>query len=393
MKKFSKILILFVIAFVLGGAFVADQQGTSLWAAFTGSEEPPVVETEDTKDTKDTKDTITASLPLAQGAMTVADIVEKASPAVVNVKAKVQVNSIVDNPFFNDPFFRQFFGDQFRYDNSPRYETGIGTGFLITKDGYILTNQHVIEDAVSVTVQLNGKKQEIPAQVIGQDRELDLAVLKIEGSNYPVLTLGDSDKMRVGEWVIAIGQPYGLDHTVTTGVISAKGRPITIEDRNYKNLIQTDAAINPGNSGGPLLNLKGEVIAINTAVNAQAQGIGFAIPTNTASQVLKDLISGNKIQHPFLGISMSDIDDEIRAEVGLSSNTQGVLVVEVVSGSAAAQAGIARLDVITAIDGETIESGSHLQTVISRHKVGDKISLDIIRQGKKITLSATLQAK
>lgn len=387
MKKVTKILILFVIAFILGGAFVADQQGVSLWAALTGNEEPAAVETEPQKDA------ITASLPLAQGAMTVADIVDKASPAVVNVKAKVRVNSIADNPFFNDPFFRQFFGDQFHYDNNPRYETGIGTGFLITKDGYILTNQHVIENASSVTVQLNGKKNEIPARIVGQDRELDLAVLKIEGNDYPVLPLGDSDKMRVGEWVIAIGQPYGLDHTVTAGVISAKGRPITIEDRNYKNLIQTDAAINPGNSGGPLLNLKGEVIGINTAVNAQAQGIGFAIPTNTVSQVLKDLISGNKIQHPFLGISMSDVTDEIRTELGLNSSTQGVLVVQVVSGSAAEQAGIARLDVITAIDGEKIESGSHLQEVISKHKVGDKITIDIIRQGNKITLSATLQAK
>ena len=387
MKNVSKILILFVIAFILGGAFVAEQQGTSLWAAFTGHEEPAAVETQPQTDA------ITASLPLAQGTMTVADIVEKSSPAVVNIKAKVQVNSISSNPFFNDPFFRQFFGDQFRFDTSPRYETGIGTGFLITKDGYILTNQHVIENAVSVTVQLNGQKKEIPARVVGQDRDLDLAVLKIEGSNYPVLPLGDSDKMRVGEWVIAIGQPYGLDHTVTTGVISAQGRPITIEDRQYKNLIQTDAAINPGNSGGPLLNLKGEVIGINTAVNAQAQGIGFAIPINTASQVLKDLISGNKIQHPFLGISMVEVDDDIRAQLGLSSDTEGVLVVEVVSGSAAAQAGIARMDVITAIDGKQIESTTQVQEIISSHKVGDKITLNIIRQGKNITLTATLQAK
>lgn len=186
-----------------------------------------------------------------------------------------------------------------------------------------MTNQHVIENAASVTVQLNGKNDEIPARVVGQDRELDLAVLKIEGDNYPVLKLGDSDKMKVGEWVIAIGQPYGLDHTVTAGVISATGRPITIGDRNYRNLIQTDAAINPGNSGGPLLNLRGEVIAINTAVNAKAQGIGFAIPTSTVSEVLKDLINGNPIVRPFLGISMSDINNEIRAEFGLSNDVQG----------------------------------------------------------------------
>jgi serine protease Do len=387
MKNISKILILFVIAFVLGGVFVADQQGTSLWAVLTGDEKPPIVEMDKTEDN------ITASLPLDQGAMTVAEIVEKASPAVVNIKAKVQVSSMADNPFFNDPFFRQFFGDQFRYDTSPRYETGIGTGFLITKDGYILTNQHVIENAASVTVQLNGKNDEIPARVVGQDRELDLAVLKIEGDNYPVLKLGDSDKMKVGEWVIAIGQPYGLDHTVTAGVISATGRPITIEDRNYKNLIQTDAAINPGNSGGPLLNLRGEVIAINTAVNAQAQGIGFAIPTSTVSEVLKDLINGNVILRPFLGISMTDVNDEIRAEFGLSSDTQGVLVVEVVGGSAAAQAGVAKLDIITAIDGTKIKSSTQLQEIVAGHKVGDKITLEIIRQGNPTTLSAALQAK
>jgi S1-C subfamily serine protease len=176
-------------------------------------------------------------------------------------------------------------------------------------------------------------------------------------------------------------------------VVSATGRPITIEDRNYKNLIQTDAAINPGNSGGPLLNLRGEVIAINTAVNAQAQGIGFAIPTSTVSEVLKDLINGNKIVRPFLGISMSDINDEVRAEVGLSTDIQGVLVVEVVSGSAAAQAGVARMDVITAIDGTKIESGTHLQEIVSGHEVGDKITLEIIRQGKPVTMSASLQAK
>ena len=387
MKNISKILILFVIAFVLGGVFVADQQGTSLWAVLTGDEKPPIVEMDKTEDN------ITASLPLDQGAMTVAEIVEKASPAVVNIKAKVHVSSMADNPFFNDPFFRQFFGDQFRYDTSPRYETGIGTGFLITKDGYILTNQHVIENAASVTVQLNGKNDEIPARVVGQDRELDLAVLKIEGDNYPVLKLGDSDKMKVGEWVIAIGQPYGLDHTVTAGVISATGRPITIGDRNYRNLIQTDAAINPGNSGGPLLNLRGEVIAINTAVNAKAQGIGFAIPTSTVSDVLKDLINGNPIVRPFLGISMSDINNEIRAEFGLSNDVQGVLVVEVVRGSAAAQAGVNRFDVVTAIDGTQIKSGTHLQEIVSSHKVGDQINLEIIRQGKTMTLPATLQAK
>lgn len=384
MRNFTKITILLLIAFILGGAFIADQQGTSLWAALTDKPQQTVVET---------GDTVTSALIIPGGAMDIADMVEKATPAVVNIKTQVQSASTPNNPLFNDPFFREFFGDDFNYNSSPQYETGIGTGFIITNDGYILTNQHVIENAASVTVQLNGKTEELPAQVVGQDRELDLAVLKISGKDYPFLKLGDSDKIRVGEWVVAIGQPYGLDHTVTAGVISAKGRPISIEDREYKNLIQTDAAINPGNSGGPLLNLNGEVIAINTAVNATAQGIGFAIPTATVSEVLQDLISGKVIVRPFLGVSMNDINDQVRQEIGLDSGTQGVVVFEVISGTAASQAGVKSMDVITAINGTKITSASSLQEVVSDHDVGDKITLNILREGKQITLTATLQAK
>ncbi len=385
MRNFTKITILLLIAFILGGAFIADQQGTSLWAAL--SDEPPqtaVVET---------GDTVNTALIIPRGAMDIADMVEKATPAVVNIKTQVQSSSIPNNPLFNDPFFREFFGDDFNFRNSPQYETGIGTGFIITNDGYILTNQHVIENATSVTVQLNGKTDELPAKVVGQDRELDLAVLKISGQDYPFLKLGDSYKMRVGEWVVAIGQPYGLDHTVTAGVISAKGRPISIEDRQYKNLIQTDAAINPGNSGGPLLNLNGEVIAINTAVNATAQGIGFAIPTATVSEVLQDLIKGKVIVRPFLGVSMSDINNQVREELSLDSGIKGVVVVEVISGTAAAQAGVKSMDVITAIDGSKITSAEDLQELVSDHEVGDNITLSILREGKQIVITATLQAK
>jgi len=384
MKKTAVIIITtFLIAFLLGGAYIADQQGTNLWAAIKGEPEKEVV--------VEYGNNIATAAVLPSGAMDIADMVEKATPAVVNIKSKVRSTSIADNPFFNDPFFREFFGDNYNF--SPQYQTGIGTGFIITSDGYILTNQHVIENAASVTVQLNGKNEELPARVVGQDRDLDLAVLKIEGSNYPVLKLGDSNKMRVGEWVVAIGQPYGLDHTVTTGVISAKGRPISIEDRNYKNLIQTDAAINPGNSGGPLLNLKGEVIAINTAVNATAQGIGFAIPTDTVHEVLQDLIKGKVIVRPFLGISMTDVNDEVRQELNLSSSTQGVVVVEIVRGTAAEKAGVKAMDVITAIDGTVITSAEGLQEIVSDHQVGDTITLDILRDGKQISLTAALQAK
>jgi S1-C subfamily serine protease len=384
MQKFSKTIILLLVAFLLGGAFIAHQQGTSLIAAITNNKPQ-------TEATTQSGQTTTAALIIPDEAMSIADMVEKASPAVVNIKSTIKVNSVYDNPLLNDPFFRSFFGNQ-TYNAIPQYETGIGTGFLISTDGYILTNQHVIENASSVMVQLNGKSQEISAQVVSSDRELDLAVLKISGSNYPVLPLGDSEQMRV-EWVVAIGQPYGLDHTVTAGVISAKGRPITIEDREYKNLIQTDAAINPGNSGGPLLNLNGEVIAINTAVNAEAQGIGFAIPISTVNDVLQDLISGNKIVRPYLGIRMTDLNDQLRSDLGVGSSTKGAVVVEVMSGTPAASAGLASKDIVTSLNSTQVESASRLQDLIAQHKVGEKISLTVIRSGQQITLSATLQAK
>lgn len=383
MKKLGKTVILLLIAFLLGGAFIANQQGISLWAAITGQTSPSTATTQLNK-------TSTAALTIPEGTVSIADMVEKASPAVVNIKSSVKVNSGQGNPYLNDPFFRDFFGNQ---STAPQYETGIGTGFLISSDGYILTNEHVIEDAVKVTVQMNGQADEIPAQIINSDRDLDLAVLKISGSNYPTLPLGNSDEMRAGDGVVAIGQPYGLDHTVTTGVISAKGRPITIEDREYKNLIQTDAAINPGNSGGPLLNLNGQVIAINTAISAEAQGIGFAIPINTVNDVLQKLISGIKIEKPYLGISMTDLTAQLRQQLGVSDSVKGALVVEVVNDSAAASAGLTGKDIITAFNGTAVGSSSDVQDMIADHKVGDKISLSVLRSGREITLTATLQAK
>lgn len=383
MKKLGKTVILLLIAFLLGGAFIANQQGISLWAAITGQTSPSTATTQLNK-------TSTAALTIPEGTVSIADMVEKASPAVVNIKSSVKVNSGHGNPYLNDPFFRNFFGNQ---STVPQYETGIGTGFLISSDGYILTNEHVIEDAVKVTVQMNGQTDEIPAQIINSDRDLDLAVLKISGSNYPTLPLGNSDEMRAGDGVVAIGQPYGLDHTVTTGVISAKGRPITIEDREYKNLIQTDAAINPGNSGGPLLNLNGQVIAINTAVSAEAQGIGFAIPIDTVNNVLQKLISGIKIEKPYLGISMTDLTDQLRQQLGVSDSVKGALVVEVMNDSAAASAGLNGKDIITGFNGTAVGSSSDVQDMIADHKVGDKISLSVLRSGKQITLTATLQAK
>ncbi|MFY9217639.1 MAG: trypsin-like peptidase domain-containing protein, partial [Tepidanaerobacteraceae bacterium] len=233
------------------------------------------------------------------------EIVEKVGDAVVYIET-VSESSSSSDPFFNDPFFRYFFGDSFGFRTTPRVSRGIGTGFIINPKGYIITNEHVINNATEVTVTVIGFDEPFKATVVGKDFNLDLAVLKIDSSKkLPYIELGNSDEMRVGDWVIAIGNPYRLDHTVTVGVISAKGRPVTIPDQStgkqrvYKDLIQTDAAINPGNSGGPLISLDGKVIGINTAVNAQAQGIGFAIPINTAKEVLDELIKTGSVTRPF----------------------------------------------------------------------------------------------
>ncbi|MEN6351522.1 MAG: trypsin-like peptidase domain-containing protein [Syntrophomonas sp.] len=326
---------------------------------------------------------------VAIGPTNIADMVEKASPAVVNIETTIQTNSGADI-FMNDPFFRQFFGDNMLIPKQ-NVEHGIGTGFIINENGYIVTNQHVIDKATQITVNLTGNKK-YTATVVGQDYELDLAVLKINSSEkLSVLSMGNSDAMRVGEWVVAIGNPYGLDHTVTAGVVSAKGRPMQIESRTYKNLIQTDAAINPGNSGGPLLNTRGEVIGINTAVDAQAQGIGFAISINTAKEVLDDLISKGKIVRPYIGVWLQPVDKELAAYLG--TQAQGMMVANVVQGGPAAKAGIRKYDVIISIDQQKINDNDQLQEVLKTKHVGDNAVVDIVRQGKTLQVTISLAEK
>jgi len=319
------------------------------------------------------------------GPETIADIVAADSPAVVLIKA--EVISQVNNPFADDPFFEQFFGNEF---SSPETQTQEmeGSGFIFRPDGYILTNDHVINGADSVTVTLAGQDKTYPATVVGTDYSLDLAVLKInDGDNLPVLTLGNSDQTRVGDWVIAIGNPYGLSHTVTVGVLSAKGRPITAGNRSYSNLMQTDAAINPGNSGGPLINLAGQVIGINTAMVEQAQGLGFAIPINTAKDELNQLI--NHTPTPYLGVEVESVPQDVADQLNLPGN-EGALVMAVEPNSPAAAAGLQEGDVIVSFNGRAVEGPDDLVAKVHGSAIGAQAALQVYRSGQEVTINVTI---
>ncbi len=344
------------------------------------------------------------NVPITQAASTVssttgslvkpdiAGIVKDVSPAIVNIEAITQ-STAQENPYFSDPFFRDFFGHQGSFNITPQEQKAVGSGFIINKDGYILTNEHVIDGATQINVKLADSNKSYKAKVIGSDAELDLAVIKIDANkDLPYLPMGDSSKVNVGDWAIAIGNPYGLDHTVTVGVISAKGRPVTISSRQYKNLLQTDAAINPGNSGGPLLNTAGEVIGINTAVNAEAQGIGFAIPTATVQDVLKDLLEKGKITRPYLGVYMQDLTEDL-AQYFQTGVKQGVLIADVVAGGPADKAGLRKGDVITKVDETTVKDAAALQGIVQKSKVNSKHVLEIYRDGHVQYLSVVLGEK
>lgn len=332
----------------------------------------------------------------------ITQIVEQSSKAVVLIESFVKPQSSQGSN--HNDWFRQFFGDEYfttpksnENGGSELKKAGMGTGFIFEESGYILTNQHVIDGADEVRVTVEGYERPFVAEVLGTSYELDLAALKIKGDEpFPTLPLGNADEVKVGDWVVAIGNPYGFDHTVTVGVLSAKGRPITIQDskgtRNYENLFQTDASINPGNSGGPLLNMRGEVIGINTAVSAQAQGIGFAIPSSTVSQVLDNLKNDVEIPSPYIGVQLGELDKDWAEELKLES-TEGALVGTVERRSPAFEAGIRPYDVVVDIDGKKIKNPTDLSEVVRSHKVGDKVKFGIIRDGQRIELEVKIGDK
>ena len=327
----------------------------------------------------------------------IAQIFEQANPAVVKIETYTKSGARTFNPFSDNPWYWFFFGDEGQQEGKGELQkSGEGSGFFFDADGYILTNQHVIDDAAEIQVRVIGYNEPFKAKLLGHSYDLDLAVLKIEGRNFPTLPLGDSDAMNIGDWVLAIGNPYGFDHTLTVGVISAKERPIPINDgrqiRQYENLLQTDASINPGNSGGPLLNLKGEVIGINTAVSTQAQGIGFAIPSNTVLEVLEQLKNNEQPPAPFIGATLMDLTPELAERLGLKG-TEGSLVQGVIYGSPAYEGDLRQYDVIVGMDDKNYKTKEELIKAIQSRKVGDKVTLHVIRAGKEIDIQVVIGDK
>ena len=322
-------------------------------------------------------------LALESFSNSIADIAEKVGPAVVNIDTVRMVKQ--GSPFFSqDPMFRQFFGEQFKENSRTIPQKGTGSGFIISQEGYILTNEHVVHKAEKIKVTLSDGR-EFDGKLIGSDLNSDIAIVKIDSDDLPIVTLGDSDKLRVGEIVVAIGNPYGLQQTVTMGVVSAEGRSIPVEGYTYRNFIQTDAAINPGNSGGPLLNTKGEVVGINTAIIAYAQGIGFAIPINIPKKNIDELIELGKVRRSWLGVYIQEVTPEIAEQFDLPADAKGVLVGDVVKDSPAEKSGIKRGDIITKVNNEEVDSPGELQDKIGSIEIGDKANIEVVRDGKEIS--------
>ena len=319
----------------------------------------------------------------------IAKIVKEASPAVVNIDTEAVVKRSF-SPFPDDPFFREFFGERFEGFSREVPMRGKGSGFIVTGDGYILTNNHVVDGPENMTVEVTlSDGRTFPAKVVGKDPSYDLAVIKIEAEKLPTVPMGDSDRTEVGEWVIAIGNPYGFESSVTVGVVSAKNRSVRARNLNFDGFIQTDAAINPGNSGGPLLGLDGQVIGINTAIVPYAQGIGFAVPINMAKQIMDDLIEFGKVNRGWLGVYVQPMTREFASAYGIESG-EGAIVGDVVKGSPAEKAGIARGDVITAMDGRKIKDHADLIVGIRQNLAGDKVELTILRKSAEMKMTVTL---
>jgi len=319
-----------------------------------------------------------------------APMLKEVNPAVVNI-ATYSTQQHNYNPLLNDPFFRRFFNvpEQRRYEQPKKRQQSAGSGVIVdAKGGLIITNYHVIKEADEVQVSLNDGRS-FQAKVKGSDPDLDIAILEIEANNLSEVPIANSDKVEVGDFVVAIGNPFGLGQTVTTGIVSAIGRSgLGIE--GYENFIQTDASINPGNSGGALVNLRGELVGINTAIIAPAGGnvgIGFAIPTNMASASMDQIVEHGEVRRGLIGIGIQEITPELREAFKLENGQMGVLVTNVVDGSPAEEAGIKAGDIVLSVDGKKTQSSGNLRSAIGVKSIGDKVKVTVLRDGKKKRLN------
>lgn len=383
MKQFSKFTSGFVIG-ILGVALCLSTLHNNLWA----KDAPASIAVDKTPINRSTS-----------GITSFAPVVKKAAPSVVNIYSTHIVHYRQFNPFFNDPMFRQFFGDQGEGRRLTRREEVLGSGTIISSDGYILTANHVVTGSDQIKIAITGNKTEYTAKIVGTDPDTDVALLKIDAHGLPAITLGDSDELEVGDIVLAIGNPFDISQpgetpTVTMGIVSALGRN-GLGFNGYENFIQTDAAINPGNSGGALVDAQGRLIGINTAIESSSQGsegIGFAVPINLAYRVVQHLLHGGKFIRGYLGVQPEDITPGLAQNFNLS-NENGALVNYVESGSPAEKAGLKAGDVITDFSGQPITDANDLFLAVADFSPGQEAKVTYIRDGKEHTVKVTLAAR
>ncbi|MBI4640691.1 MAG: DegQ family serine endoprotease [Candidatus Tectomicrobia bacterium] len=369
-------LFFLLVVILIGWAFVSLESGAiRWWWPFEGS---------------DLRVARAQSPSSQRSALGWTEVAKAAMPAVVNIASTKTVGrpeGRPTGPFFSDPFFQPFFGGQ---EVQPHRERSLGSGVIVTQDGYVLTNNHVVEGAEEIKVTLSDRR-EFRATVVGTDPKTDVAVLKLPGSSFPVLPLGDSDRVEVAEPVIAIGNPFGLNQTVTMGIVSAVGRA-NVGIADYEDFIQTDAAINPGNSGGGLINAQGELIGINTAILSESggyAGIGFAVPVNMARVVMDQIIKNGHVRRGWLGVAVQEITPALARGLGLQK-TQGALVADVSAGSPAAQAGIQQGDVVLKFGDKVVDDPGHFRNFVAETTPGTRVSLKVLRGGREQTVEATV---
>ena len=339
-----------------------------------------------------------AALPAQVGETpmpTLAPMIKKVSPSVVSIRTRGTLeNPRGSNPLLEDPFFRRFFGDQFPQQPSQRQFQAAGSGVVVDEgNGYIITNAHVVENATDIAVTTQDGHN-FTAKVVGSDPGTDVAVIKLNeiDAKLPAITFGDSGTAEVGDFVVAIGNPFGLEHTVTSGIISALGRS-GINPDGYEDFIQTDASINPGNSGGALVNLRGELVGINSAIFSGSGGnigIGFAVPVNLVKNVMGELIQYGEVKRGLLGVNIQTLTPDFTDAVGVPANTQGALVTQVQKGSAAEKAGIKINDVLTSVNGHSVKTGGELRNSIGLLRIGDKVEVGLLRDGKPRKVTAVI---